>query len=176
MKEVEDKVKPVKKVTIQDRKYNARLYPFYKMCAWDLLFYYAIAFVFLVQTKGMSPAEVMLTDAMYPFLKLIFQMPGLTIIDKLGKRKSLIVGNFSLSISIVILIVSNGIPMVILSYAFMAFAFAIKNVAETNLLYDSVPDKKGKGIFSKIEEKGARNYYFLDGITSMLTVFLFVIN
>ncbi len=54
--------------------------------------------------------------------------------------------------------------------------FAIKNVAETNLLYDSVPDKKGKGIFSKIEEKGARNYYFLDGITSMLTGFLFVIN
>lgn len=176
MKEVEDKVKPVKKVTIQDRKYNARLYPFYKMCAWDLLFYYAIAFVFLVQTKGMSPAEVMLTDAIYPFLKLIFQMPGLTVIDKLGKRKSLMIGNFSLSICIVILIVSNGIPMVILSYAFMAFAFAIKNVAETNLLYDSVPDKKGKGIFSKIEEKGARNYYFLDGITSMFTGFLFVIN
>ena len=61
MKEVEDKVKPVKKVTIQERKYNARLYPFYKMCAWDLLFYYAIAFVFLVQTNGMSPAEVMFT-------------------------------------------------------------------------------------------------------------------
>lgn len=176
MKEVEDRIKPTKKVTIQERKYNARLYPLYKMCAWDLLFYYAIAFVFLVQTKGMSPAEVMLTDAIYPFLKLIFQMPGLTIIDRLGKRKSLIVGNFSLSISIVILIVSSGIPMVILSYAFMAFAFAIKNVAETNLLYDSVPDKKGKGIFSKIEEKGARNYYFLDGITSMLTGFLFVIN
>ena len=77
MKEVEDKVKPVKKVTIQDRKYNARLYPFYKMCAWDLLFYYAIAFVFLVQTKGMSPAEVMLTDATYPFLKLIFQTHSL---------------------------------------------------------------------------------------------------
>ena len=107
MKEVEDRIKPTNKVTIQERKYNARLYPLYKMCAWDLLFYYAIAFVFLVQTKGMSPAEVMLTDAIYPFLKLIFQMPGLIIIDKLGKRKSLIVGNFSLSISIIILVVSS---------------------------------------------------------------------
>lgn len=171
-----EEAKTVKKVTIQDRKYNARLYPFYKMCAWDLLFYYAIAFVFLVQTKGMSPAEVMLTDAIYPFLKLIFQMPGLTIIDKLGKRRSLIIGNLNLAMCIIVLIFSNGIPMVILSYAFMAFAFSIKNVAETNLLYDSVPDRKGKGIFSKIEEKGARNYYFLDGITSMFTGFLFVIN
>ncbi len=30
---------------------------------------------FWFKPKGMSPAEVMLTDAIYPFLKLIFQMP-----------------------------------------------------------------------------------------------------
>ena len=164
------------KISIQERKHNARLYPFYKMCSWDLLFYYAIAFVFLVQTKGMSPAAVMFTDAMYPFFKILLQMPALTAIDKMGKRNSLILANFCLSIFLVILLFSNGIPMVLLSYAFMAFAFAIKNSAESNLLYDSVPDKNGKGIFSKIEEKGARNYYYLDGITSIFTGFLFVIN
>ncbi len=163
-------------ITIQERKHNARLYPFYKMCSWDLLFYYAIAFVFLVQTKNMSAAEVMLTDATYPFLKIFFQIPALTLIDRIGKRNSLIIGNLNLSICLVVLIFSNGIPMVILSYAFMAFAFAIKNVAESNLLYDSIPDKKGKGIFTKIEEKGTRNYYLLDGITSMFTGFLFIIN
>lgn len=78
-------------ITIQERKHNARLYPFYKMCSWDLLFYYAISFVFLVQTKGMSAAEVMLTDAIYPFFRMILQMPCLTIIDKIGKRNSFII-------------------------------------------------------------------------------------
>lgn len=175
-KKVVTKKETKKEATIQERKHNARIYPFYKMCSWDLLFYYAIAFVFLVQTKGMSASEVMFTDAMYPFLKILFQMPALTLIDKVGKRNSLIIGNLCLSICLIILIFSNGIPMVILSYAFMALAFAIKNTAESNLLYDSIPDKNGKGLFAKIEEKGARNYYILDGITSMFTGFLFIIN
>ena len=164
------------KITIQERKHNARLYIIYKMCSWDLLFYYAIAFIFLVQTKGMGPADVMFTDAIYPFFKMFLQMPGLTIIDKIGKKNSLILANLSLSMSLIVLILSNGIFMVIISYLFMAFSFCIKNTAESNLLYDSVPDKNGKGIFSKIEEKGERNYYYLDGITSIFTGFLFVIN
>ena len=58
----------------------------------------------------------------------------------------------------------------------MAFSFAIKDVAESNLLYDSVTVRKGKGMFAKLEEIGQRNYYFLDGITSIFTGFLFVIN
>lgn len=163
-------------ISIQERKHNARLYPIYKACSWDLLFYYAIAFVFLTQTKGMSVASVMFTDAMYPLFKVIFQLPTLTLIDKIGKRNSLIIANICLSLTLVIIIFSNGIPMVLVAYLVMAFSFAIKNVAESNLLYDSVKVRKGKGMFAKIEEIGERNYYFLDGITSIFTGFLFVIN
>ena len=35
---------------IKIKKNNARLYPIYKMFSWDLLFYYAISFIFLVPT------------------------------------------------------------------------------------------------------------------------------
>lgn len=164
------------KISIQERKHNARLYPIYKACSWDLLFYYAIAFVFLTQTKGMSVASVMFTDAMYPLFKIIFQLPTLTLIDKLGKRNSLIIANICLTLTLIIIIFSNGIEMVLVAYLVMAFSFAIKNVAESNLLYDSVKTRKGKGMFAKIEEIGERNYYFLDGITSIFTGFLFVIN
>src|SRR5574344_1624299 len=103
------------KISIQERKHNARLYPIYKACSWDLLFYYAIAFVFLTQTKGMDVASIMLTDAMYPLFKVIFQLPTLTLIDKMGKRNSLIIANICLSLSLVIIILSNGIPMVLLA-------------------------------------------------------------
>lgn len=165
-----------KRKIIQDRKTNARLYPIYKMCSWDLLFYYAISFVFLTQTKGMDIAQVMLTDAIYPVFKIIFQIPAAAIIDNIGKRKSLMFANMFLALSLIILIFSTGIVIVVVAYAVMAFAFAIKNVAEPNLLYDSVTQKKGKGMFAKIEEKGERNYYYLDGVSSLLTGFLFVIN
>ena len=172
MKKQKNNVKP----NIIDKKNNARLYPIYKMFSWDLIFYYAIAFVFLVQTKHFTIAEVMLTDALYPIFKIVLQIPALTIIDKMGKKKSIILGNLLLAIFLICLMISTCVVHVVLAYIIMAFAFAIKNVAESNLLYDSVTQRKGKGMFTKIDELGARNYYYLDGITSMFTGVLFVVN
>ena len=164
------------KQLINMKKKNARLYPIYKMFSWDLLFYYAIAFVFLVEVKGFSPAQVMLTDALYPIFKIILNIPSVTIIDKLGKVKSLILANVILAIYLILLLFCNGVLNLIFIYIIMAFAFTIKSIVESNILYDSVSHKKGKGMFSKIEEIGARNYYLLDGITSLATGFLFVVN
>ena len=172
MEKQKNQVKP----NIRDKKNNARLYPIYKMFSWDLIFYYAIAFVFLVQTKHFTIAEVMLTDALYPIFKIILQIPALTIIDKMGKRKSIILANLFLASFLICLMISTSVVHVALAYIISAFAFAIKNVAESNLLYDSVTQRKGKGMFTKIDELGARNYYYLDGITSMFTGVLFVVN
>lgn len=161
---------------VRDKKNNARLYPIYKMFSWDLIFYYSISFVFLVQTKNLSVAQIMFTDALYPIFKIILQIPGLTIIDKMGKKKSLIIGNMALAVFLIVIMISNNIMHVIIANFICAFAFSLKNVAEPNLLYDSVTQRKGKGMYSKIEEVGARNYYYLDGITSMFTGFLFIVN
>lgn len=168
--------KQKKKTEIQKRKNNARLYPIYKMFSWDLIFYYSISFIFLVQTKNLSIVQVMFTDSLYPILKTMFQIPALSIIDKKGKKFSLLLGNFLLALFLLILIVSNNVFHVVIAYAVSSFAFALKNVAEPNLLYDSVTQRKGKGMFAKIEEIGSRNYYYLDGITSMFTGFLFIVN
>jgi len=165
-----------KKELIKIKKDNARLYPIYKMFSWDLLFYYAISFVFLVETKGFTPAQIMLTDGLYPIFKIILNIPSTTIIDKIGKKKSLLLANLMLAIYLIVLIFCNGILSLIFAYIIMAFSFTIKNIAESNILYESLSHKKGKGMFSKIEELGARNYYFLDGITSLATGFLFVVN
>ena len=172
MEEQKSTIKP----NIRDKKNNARLYPIYKMFSWDLIFYYAISFVFLVQTKHFTIAQVMLTDALYPIFKMILQVPALTIIDKMGKKKSIMLGNLLLAIFLICLMVSTCVIHVAFAYIIMSFAFAIKNVAESNLLYDSVTQRKGKGMFTKIDELGARNYFYLDGITSMFTGVLFVVN
>lgn len=165
-----------KQELIKNKKNNARLFPIYKMFSWDLLFYYAIAFVFLTQTKGLSLAAIMFTDSLYPIFKCILQIPADMITDRLGKRKALMLANFFLFLAVLILIVSNGIASVLLSYLIQSVGFAIKNVAESNLLYDSVTVKNGHDMYTKLDEKGSSNYYYLDGITSLLTGFLFVIN
>ncbi len=165
-----------KRELIKLKKNNARLYPIYKMFSWDLLFYYAISFVFLVQVKGFTAAQIMLTDALYPIFKVILNIPSIALIDRIGKKKSLIIANVMLAIYLLLLMFCNGLVNLILIYIIMAFAFTIKSIAESNILYDSVSQKNGKGMFAKIEEIGARNYYYLDGITSMLTGLLFIVN
>lgn len=172
MEEQKTSIKP----NIRDKKKNARLYPIYKMFSWDLIFYYAISFIFLIQTKKLSIAEIMFSDAMYSVFRIALQIPALTIIDKLGKRKSIIIGNLFLAMFLLCIMASTNVLHVIFAYIIMAFAFSIKEVAEPNLLYDSVTQRKGKGMFAKIDELGSRNYYYLDGITSMFTGVLFVVN
>ena len=71
----------------KDRKQNQNLYKIYKMISWDLLFYYAISFLFLNQEKGLSTSQIIFADAFYPLFKLILQIPSTILIEKLGKRR-----------------------------------------------------------------------------------------
>lgn len=134
---------------------NIRLFPIYKAISWDLLFYYAIIFLFLTQAKGFDAADVLLAEAIYPIFKFIFLMPLTILIEKIGKRKSLIFANIINVFSIVFFIISSNLTRLIIAQFFSAIAFAIKGVAETNILYDSLPkDEKRGSKFSKIDGKG----------------------
>ena len=88
----------------KQKKHNIKLFPIYKMFAWDLLFYYAISFLFLTNVKGISAAEVVLIDvSFYTFFKFTFQLPGTIVVDRFGKRKSLIFANFFICISVLLI-------------------------------------------------------------------------
>ena len=148
---------------IRDKKNNARLYPIYKMFSWDLIFYYSISFIFLVQTKNLSVAQIMFTDALYPIFKIILQIPALTIIDKKGKKKSLIIGNLFLALFLICIIFVNNVMHLLIANFICAFAFALKNVAEPNLLYDSVTQRKGKGFYVSFMGKNFQGYAYVAG-------------
>ena len=75
------------------RKNNMKIFPWYKMLSWDLLFFYSISFLFLVDIKGLTPAQVILVDAFYPLFKFILQPFCTIIVKKIGKRNSLIFAN-----------------------------------------------------------------------------------
>lgn len=161
---------------VNDKRNNLILYPIYKMVSWDLLFYYAIIFIFLTTTKGYSASEVMFINATYPLFKIIFQIPCTTIVDKIGKKNSLVIGNCLLSLSIFTLMFSTNMPTTILFMLLQAIAFTFKSLTESNILYDSTGNRIGRNIFATIEQKGCSYYYYFDGIASLLTGFLYVVN
>ena len=159
-------------------KFNVKLYPIYKMFAWDLLFYYAISFLFLTEVKGFSSADVVLLDvSIYTLFKAFLQLPATILTDKLGKRFSLVVGNIYIAFSMLFIIICSNLIVLALAEFCMAFGFAIKSITEPNILYDSLPDNdKRRKIFSKLDGRGSALYYFLNAISLLSTGFLYAIN
>lgn len=161
----------------KNRKYNQNLYKFYKMISWDLLFYYAISFLFLTQEKGLSTSQIIFADAFYPLFKLMFQIPSTILIEKLGKRGSLILANLSIVVYILIVMGLSSTFGYIVANIFCALGYTIKGVAESNLLYDSIKNSENKRtIFSKIDGFGSSLYYYFDAITAVSAGFLFVLD
>lgn len=161
----------------KNMSYNMKLFPIYKALSWDLLFYYAIEFLFLTQIKGLSASQVLFVNAFYPLFKFILEVPSNIIIQKLGKRKSLILGNLFIVGDMLFLILANNMYMIIFAWFLSAFGYALKGLTETNLLYDSVPKGDSRGnIFAKIDGRASSIYYYIDAISGLTTGFLFVVN
>jgi len=156
---------------------NVRLYPIYKMFSWDLLFYYAIIFLFFTQIKGISAADVLLAESAYPIFKVLLLIPATILIDKIGKRKSLIIGNLFIAFSTLSYIFATNFEIILMGQFLSAVGYIIKGVCETNMLYDSLEKNEKRGmLFSKIDGKATSFYYYIDGISSVLSGFLFTIN
>lgn len=156
---------------------NVKIFPIYKAVSWDLLFFYVILFLFLTQVKEINAADVLLAEAVYPILKFLFLIPLSVFIEKFGKRKSLIFANIINGISVICFMISSNLIHLIIAQFFSAIAFVIKGVAETNILYDSLPkDEKRGSRFSKIDGQGGAGYFYLDAISSAISGFLYVVN
>lgn len=162
---------------LEKKNINIKLFPFYKMISWDLLFYYAIIFLYLVQVKHIPAPKVILAEALYNVALMIFTIPSGKIVDKIGKRNSVIIANMCICLSIIILLLMKNFYYLIIAYTIMAFGYSIKSIAENIILYDSIPNgsKKGK-IFSLIDGKASSYYYYIDAISSIVTGFLYVMN
>ena len=107
---------------------NVNIYTRYKMFSWDFLFYYAIIFLFFTQIKGINAADVLLAEALYPIFKIIFLVPATVMIESLGKRNSLIIGNIFVCLAILTYIIANNLIVVIIGELLSAIVFIIKGV------------------------------------------------
>ena len=161
---------------IKYKKNNARLYSIYMMISFNLVFYYTISFLFFTTVKNFSVAEVLLIGSFLPLFKVLIQIPTTLLIQKIGKKKVLVIGNFLIILYLVQLITCNNLTSLIFATAILATAVSFKELTTNNILYESLNHKQGKGIYSKIESIGTYYYYIFDAITAVISGFLFVKN
>ena len=161
----------------QIRKRNMKLFPTYKRFSWDYLFFYTINFLFLTQVKQINPADVVLIDSFYYLFAIFSQIPATFIIEFLGRKNSIIVGNILSCIYMVVIILSQNLFNLLIAEILSALSFAIKESAEPSLLSESIPPTKSKSaIFARLNAKGMSSYYVLNAISTILAGVLYEIN
>ena len=165
------------KEIINVRKKNMRIYSVHRMFTFDLLFYYAIKFLFLTQVKSFTASDIVTASAFLGLFKVLFQIPIITLIDKIGNRKSLIMADLLQATSVIFTMVSNTLSVLIVGNLFGAIAVAMREVAEPGILNSSIPDVREKSqIYSKIDGKAVGNFYYFSAISAILSGILFDIN
>ncbi len=162
---------------IRHKKKNVRIFPIYKTVSWDLLFYFPIIFLFLTQIKGFSASQVLYADAFYTLANTFWQLPVTSLVDRIGKKNCLIIGNVLYSASILAMIFMQNYYELLLIQFIYALGYSIKGVCETNILYDSLPASKKRGkIFATIDGKSSSYFYLFDAVSSIIAGLTFAIN
>lgn len=165
------------KEKVETRKRNMRLFPITKTLGWDYIFFYTTNFLFLTQVKHISAADVVLIDSFYALFGILMQVPAAFIIEYLGRKKSIVLGNFLNCIYMIVVMTSRNLFNLIIAELLSSLAFGIKESAEPALLNESIPQSRYKSkIFAKINEKGMANWYIINGIATILAGFFYDIH
>lgn len=155
---------------------NVKRYQYYKMFAYDFLFYYAISVMYFTITKGFSVSQVMYLSAFYTLFVFIWQFPANMIAEKLGTKQSMVLGNSLICITILSYLFISDFKWMLIGEALGALGFTLKSLTEGTLLYVSLKKINRKEDFSKIEGKANSKYYYYEAISSILSGFLFIWN
>lgn len=161
----------------KDRKHNLKIYSIYRSMSLDLIFYYVIEFLFLTQEKGISESGVVLGYSFYAISKIIVQIPINHIINMIGNKKSMIIANIFILVFVFLIMYCPNIYTLLLAEFICAIGYSFKEVADFSLLKASIPESKDQSnIYAKLEERGFKNYYLINAITSAIAGSLYILN
>ena len=164
------------------RKNNMKIYPIYTMLGLDLLFFYGIKVLFLSQVKNIDLSYIVLTESFYAFFFILLQVPINVIMEKIGSKSSIVLGNVFNLLYIILIMSASSFYQLIIAELIRAMAFGLKNISETSILDISIPETDRKSIiFSKVDSKGYSRYcylyanYFMFNIYNIFNCFFFII-
>ena len=155
---------------------NEKLFGLYRVFGYDYLFYTVIVFLYLTQTKCISVGEVMHIYAFYAVFSAIMQNPCNYLMEIIGLKKSMVLGNVFLIIHCLIYIFSPKFEFFVVAELFCAIGFCLKNISESPMLYSSLKRSGRENYFGKIEGKTVSKFFYIEAITSCFVGVLFSVN
>ena len=118
-----------------------------------------------------------MAEAAFTSMCLIIQIPIGILVEKIGKKRSLVFANVCMCLFTIGLIFLKTYTQLFVAYFLDSVGYVIKCVCETNILYDSLPKGKKRGsLYSTLDGLGASRYYMVDAVTSLIAGYAFVIS
>jgi MFS family permease len=155
---------------------NEALYGVYRIFGYDFLFYTVISFLFLTMVKGLGVGQIFYLGAIYAISFAIFQIPVNYIVEKIGLKKSMVLGNLCWIIYIIIYMLNSNFIFFIVAEIFSALGTSLKSLSETQLLYATLKKTNNRENFAKIEGSAVAKYYYFEALSALSVGFLFSIN
>jgi len=152
-----------------------KIFPWYWALSGDLLFFIAIMTIWLTEVKGFTEQQFILLTTIASLFTILFQIPLIKIIKKIGNTRSTRIGMFFLVIHMIILTFAQ-------EYIFFVFAFMLAQIGwifkqvdvvllKNNLSYQG-KDKK----FVEIISTGNVIYSIVTAVTALIIGVLFGIH
>ena len=156
------------------RKGNMKLYPIYKMISLDWLFFYGIEVLFLMQIKHFTASKIVLASSFYAFFSIIVQVPATMLIEQIGKRRGMIIGNLFTFLAMLCILICNQYYLYIVAKLLSAIGYGIKGISESNFLTETLPQTERKSeIFSKIDGGGYSKFCYMGALSVFISGFLY---
>lgn len=152
-----------------------KFYPWFSGLSGDLLFYIAIDTLFLTVVKGLPAAQIVFITTISSIICILLQKPLITLIQKIGNKKSIQLGAIFALISIVMITFSNSYFIILVASAIRETSNVLKNMQGVlllnNLKYEEQEDK-----YIQIKNKSNIVYALVTAMIAFVTGFMFEIN
>lgn len=158
------------------KKYNLniKLYKYYVILS-NSLFIWPIIVVFL-RSKNLSFTEIMLINSVASFLTLVLEIPTGVYADKMGKKRSIVIGNFFKLIAFSVFALTDNFKLLLFFSLFSALSESFISGADSALLYDYMKLANKLNEYDRtISSIHSLKFYF-SAITAMSSSFLYDIN
>ncbi|MDD4375904.1 MAG: MFS transporter [Clostridia bacterium] len=155
---------------------NIKLFPIYKLFAYDYISFYAISTLFLHNVKGISFPNIVLISSIYCLFQVLFQIPSSLLADKIGLKKCIVLGNILCTTGIFTYAITSGFPQIIIGDFQIALGFALKGVSESPFIFTIMRKENLEENFAKIEAKGSSLYFIIEAFAAVIAGYLFVVN
>ena len=150
----------IERFLTDDKNKNMKLYALHRMLTADLLFYYAIKVIFLTSVKQISVEHIVVASLFIGLFRIFLQTPAAILVERAGAKKCIMISDITRIIAVIFVMISPNLTILLISSFFEAISLAVKEVSETTILNDTIPEDEERP--KKVAEQ-ASNFTVVEG-------------